>query len=91
MNYLTENRRHALAAAYVLGTLGGPARRRFQRLILEHVRVHQTVWQWERRLNELGAALLAQTPHPRVWTAIQARLGIGLRGTRAGELLRGMQ
>lgn len=75
MNYLTDSRRHALAAEYVLGTLQGAARVRFQRLIMEHPSMRKTLWGWERHLNELGSALPPQPLPPYVWEKIQARLG----------------
>jgi anti-sigma-K factor RskA len=75
MNYLTEDRRHALCAEYVVGTLDGPARRRFQGLLMVHPELRQTLWQWEKHVNALGGALPGEPPHPRVWANIQRRLG----------------
>ena len=75
MNYLTDSRRNALASEYVLGTLQGPARIRFQRLLMQHSDMRQTLWRWENHLNALGGSLPAQTPSPRVWENIQQRLG----------------
>lgn len=75
MNYLTEERQHALASEYVLGTLHGPARVRFQRLLMQHPAMRKTLWYWENYLNTLGGTLPAQAPHPRVWQQIQTRLG----------------
>lgn len=76
MNYLTEERRNALAAEYVLGTLQGAARVRFQTLMMEHDLIRQTVWRWERGLNELGGSLPSQSLDPQVWERIKARVGI---------------
>lgn len=75
MNYLTDSRRNALASEYVLGTLQGPARIRFQRLLMQNPDMRRTLWSWENYLNALGASLPAQTPPPRVWENIQQRLG----------------
>ena len=75
MNYLTDSRRNALASEYVLGTLQGPARIRFQRLLMQNPDMRYTLWQWENYLNALGASLPSQTPSPRVWENIQKRLG----------------
>lgn len=75
MNYLTEARRHALAAEYALGTLQGKARIRFQGLMMQHPELRHTLWHWESYLNELGAALPEQAPHPRVWEKIKSRIG----------------
>ncbi|MDR7088814.1 MULTISPECIES: anti-sigma factor [Cellvibrio] len=75
MNYLTEERQNALSSEYVLGSLHGPARIRFQRLLMQHNSMRHTLWRWESRLNELGTALPDVQPAPEVWERIQARLG----------------
>lgn len=62
-----------LASAYVLGTLAGPARRRFERLRRERADVGLAVHQWEARLGVLGQSIPAVQPSPRVWAAIEAR------------------
>lgn len=75
MNYLTDPRRNALASQYVLGTLQGPARIRFQRLLMQHLPMRETLWLWESHLNALGGSLPAQVPAPEVWENIQVQLG----------------
>lgn len=45
-----------LAAEYVLGTLQGGARRRFEQLLPAHPALQRAVADWERRLNGLAAA-----------------------------------
>lgn len=75
MNYLTEERQNALSSEYVLGSLHGPARVRFQRLLMQHNSMRHTLWRWEGRLNELGGALPNVQPAPEVWERIQTRLG----------------
>ncbi len=75
MNYLTEERQNALSSEYVLGSLHGPARVRFQRLLMQHNSMRHTLWRWESRLNELGTALPNVQPAPEVWERIQSRLG----------------
>lgn len=62
-----------LASAYVLGTLGGAARRRFERLQRDRADVRLAVVLWESRLGELGQAVPPRVPSPRVWAAIEAR------------------
>lgn len=78
MNYLTEDRQNALSSEYVLGTLDGSARIRFQRLLMQHNSLRHTLWRWEGRLNELGGALPEITPSPDVWEKIQTRLGFNV-------------
>ncbi len=75
MNYLTEERQNALSSEYVLGSLQGQARVRYQRLLMQHNSLRHSLWRWESRLNELGGALPAVQPAPEVWERIQARLG----------------
>ncbi len=77
MNYLTEERQNALSSEYVLGSLQGQARVRYQRLLMQHNSLRHHLWRWESRLNELGGALPAVQPAPEVWERIQARLGFG--------------
>lgn len=73
MNYLNRERRHALAAEYVLGTLRGKARDRYKKLMLEHEAVARSTWYWERQLNVLTVSLPAQSPSDEVWKRIAAR------------------
>lgn len=64
-----------LAGEYVLGTLRGPALRRFQRLLTERPAVHAAVGLWEARLHRLASPLPPLAPPGRVWSAIETRLG----------------
>lgn len=63
-----------LAAEYVLGTLRGLARRRFERLLPAHPALQRVVAEWERRLNRLAVASLPAPPPPEVWNQLQQRL-----------------
>lgn len=78
MNYLTEERKNALASQYVLGTLHGHARIRFQTLLMQHRSLRHVLWQWESRLNSLGGGLPAVTPRPELWGKIQHQLGFNI-------------
>lgn len=64
----------SLAAEYVLGTLHGAARRRFERLLAAHPALQRAVTEWERRLNQLAAVSLAVAPPPKVWRDLERRL-----------------
>lgn len=75
MNYLTEERMNALAASYVLGSLRGLARARFQKLLLSHRSLRECVWRWEAHLNALAMALPVEKPRRQVWQTIENRLG----------------
>ena len=65
-----------LASAYVLGTLTGAARKRFERLALEapDLAVAQAIWRWERHLNPLADNMVPVKPRARSWRAIKAHL-----------------
>jgi anti-sigma-K factor RskA len=63
-----------LAAEYVLGTLGGPARRRFERWRASTPFVDQRCRFWEERLMRLAKDLMPVQPPAHVWLAIQRRL-----------------
>ncbi len=63
-----------LAAEYVLGSLKGPARLRFEGWMMESGRVRQEVWFWEQQLGALSTAAQPETPPLRVWSDIQRRL-----------------
>jgi anti-sigma-K factor RskA len=62
-----------LAAEYVLGTLRGRARLRFERWLLSP-QVGAIVKTWEDRLSGLEPALRGVTPPPAVWRGIETRL-----------------
>lgn len=74
MNYLTPERLDKLAAEYVLGTLRGLARKRFERVLAEHATARAYLREWEERLARLALAVPEIEPPRRVWRAIEARL-----------------
>lgn len=75
MKKLTDDAREQLAAAYVIGLLKGPARKRFERWMLESFELRQEVWFWERQLFELPVVQPLETPGKKVWENIETRLG----------------
>lgn len=70
----TPERVEILAAEYVLGSLKGPARLRFEGWMMESGRVRQEVWFWEQQLGSLSTVAAPETPPPRIWSDIQRRL-----------------
>ncbi|MDC8832340.1 anti-sigma factor [Alteromonas gilva] len=76
MNYRKESLRNALAAEYVLGTLRGGARRRYQQLMMQSQLITETTWLWEQYLNGLGQQIPPVEPPVRVWQAIEQKLGL---------------
>lgn len=63
-----------LAAEHVLGTLRGPARRRFESLLPAHPAMRAAVAAWQRRLVPLCATVKPVPPSARVWAGIEHRL-----------------
>jgi anti-sigma-K factor RskA len=74
MNYLRPERLDALARAYVLGTLAGGARRRFETLMRDSAAVRLSAQIWQQRLSSLEAATPPIAPPLGNWPAIQRRL-----------------
>ena len=68
-----------LAAEYALGTLRGPARRRFERWRQSTAFVDQRCRFWEERLMHLAKGLTPLPPPAHVWPAIQRRLNLTAR------------
>lgn len=64
-----------LAAAYVAGTLRGPARRRFESLLPAHPTLRNAVLAWQDRLTPLTVSLEPVQPPARVWHGIERRIG----------------
>lgn len=77
MNYGDARLRRMLAAEYVLGTLRGPARRRFERLARADAALRAEQYFWEARLGRLAAKITPVTPAPTVWISLQRRIQSG--------------
>ena len=98
MNYLLPERLDRLAREYALGTLAGPARRRFERLLRRTPAAMRAVGAWQERLGGLAGAVPAMQPGESVWKALERRLfassaaprrlwGLFSAGALAGALL----
>lgn len=74
MNYDNQKLIDMLAAEYVLGTLKGPARKRFQRLMLSSNRIREATWMWEQHLNNLASSIKSVPPDSHVWERISQRI-----------------
>jgi anti-sigma-K factor RskA len=74
MNLLHPERLERLAREYVLGTLTGRARRRFERLLAEAPLAARVVARWEQRFDVLAAGVPPLQPRDRVWQGLQQRL-----------------
>src|SRR5688500_17243782 len=74
MDYGRPSLADALAADYVLGTLRGAARRRFEALLPAHPTLRAATQAWQDRLLPLTAAIDPVAPPARVWQAISSRI-----------------
>jgi anti-sigma-K factor RskA len=74
MDYSRPELVDRLAAAYVAGTLRGPARRRFVSLMRSHPGLRAAVQAWEARLMPLTTSLAPVPPPTHVWQRIEARI-----------------
>lgn len=73
MKYEQPRLKQMLAAEYVLGTLRGAARRRFERLLAQRADLRAERQYWESRLAALLAGYRPETPRDIVWTEIERR------------------
>ncbi|AIY39874.1 hypothetical protein LT85_0714 [Collimonas arenae] len=71
-----------LAAEYVLGTLRGGARRRFESLLRRHDVLRIAVAEWQDRLHPMAEFAPAAQPSAAVWPAIEAKLGLSSKPQR---------
>lgn len=74
MNYDSPELQHRLAAEYVLGTLQGSARLRFEKLLAANEGLQRKVRAWELRLSPWSAAVKPVPVPPHVWARVQYRL-----------------
>jgi anti-sigma-K factor RskA len=74
MDYGRSDRAAALAADYVVGTMRGAARRRFESLLPAHAVLREATAAWNERLMPLTAAMTPVQPSGEVWRRISDRL-----------------
>lgn len=73
MRYTEPTLLEHLASNYVLGTLQGGARRRFDRLQADRMDIRLRVAAWEMRLGQLAQSIPPQQVSSSLWPAIAAR------------------
>ncbi len=84
MNYDKPELRERLASEYVLGTLHGRARKRFQRLIRVDLKTRVAVELWEQRLMPMGSPLTSAAPSGALWKGIEQRIAPQSRSVMSG-------
>jgi anti-sigma-K factor RskA len=75
MNLMRGELPDRLAAEYVLGTLTGGARRRFDALLPAHPALRLAVAGWEKRLLPMALKAELVQPAQRTWSGIEDKLG----------------
>jgi len=88
---MMEQEKDALAAEYVLGTLGPDERAEAQALIAMDTRFAEIVRSWERRLGELSAMVDPVEPPADMWERIKAGVAVSERSApeAASEVVEG--
>jgi anti-sigma-K factor RskA len=74
MKRISAQGREVLAGEYVLGTLRGAARRRFEHWLVDDTDLRRLVRDWQERLQPMAEAVVPVRPPVRVWKAIQRRV-----------------
>jgi anti-sigma-K factor RskA len=86
VKYSNPQLRDAIAAEYVLGTLQGAARRRFERSLKDDPRLRHLVTQWQSRLTPLDELVEPVRPPARVWRKIEDRIAAAGRRRRLNDM-----
>lgn len=68
--------RDKLAAEYVLGTLQGGARRRFETWLRDDISLQHSVVEWQDCLQPMAEFSPPETPSPAVWQTIEKQLDL---------------
>jgi anti-sigma-K factor RskA len=76
-----------LAAEYALGTLRGPARRRFETLLQAHPALRAALRDWHDRLMPLAASVKPVQPSKAVWLGVEKTLFATVSGPPPSAVL----
>jgi len=87
MNFQHNERlRDKLSSAFVLGTLKGGARRRFESVLKNSAVLQREVAEWQDRLNPLAEFSAPAAPPARVWQHIERKLDLRRLSARTSQL-----
>jgi anti-sigma-K factor RskA len=84
MRKLSAELANALAAEYVLGTLRGRARRRFEAIVRADPDAAAILRRWEAALTPLAARVPGVEPPARLWNDIEARIAPAPDSAKSG-------
>lgn len=76
MNLSRDRRLDAICGEYLLGTLRGAARRRFERALREEPLVATRLRHWERLLVPRYSAMIETSPPASAWPRLERELGL---------------
>lgn len=79
--------RSMLSAEYVVGTLQGRARSRFELWLRSDPGLRREVEHWQQRLEPMGSSYPEEQPSPAVWQRIQSRIDPARDTRRASSWL----
>jgi len=85
MRYPDTELLDGIAREYVVGTLHGRARSRFETVLRSNKTARRLVRAWEERLLPLSLGLAPVTPQASVWRAVESRLDSEAGGRGAGD------
>ena len=85
MRYPDTELLDGIAREYVVGTLHGRARSRFETVLRSNETARRLVRAWEERLLPLSLGLAPVTPQASVWRAVESRLDSEAGGRGAGD------
>ena len=74
MKHWIQKFNHLLAAEYVLGTMRGAARKRYQTYLQRYPELAEAVNQWQGEFGALVDTIPGQTPPPELWEKIKSKL-----------------
>jgi anti-sigma-K factor RskA len=74
-----------LAASYALGTLKGPARRRFEAYARQSATVRASVLLWQERMGAMHELAAPVQPSPNVWKRIENTITLELEAARHAQ------